>query len=223
MGYRVLGVDMDPQGSLGFSAGLDIENAQTVYEVLKGEVPIQDAIVHAGMGDFLLSNILLSAAEREFNDRNREYLLRGQLEKVAGVYDYIIIDTPPGLSILTTNAYGAADGLIIPSRADILGVLAVSQIRETVKSVHSSLNPDLQVLGILLNFYNHRQTLCREVNDMMQQLADEMGTTLFHTKIRNSVGVAEAPAHAQSIYSYPRATGASVDFRDFIDELLRIL
>ncbi len=222
-GYRVLGVDLDPQGSLGFSAGLDIENAPTVYEVLKGDVPVQEAIVSADMGDFLLSNILLSTAERELNGRDREYLLRNELEQVSANYDFIIIDTPPGLSILTTNAYGAADGLIIPSRADILGVLAVSQIRETVKSVRASLNPNLKVLGILLNFFNRRLNLGREVSELMEQLAKEMDSRVFQSKIRTSVGVAEAPAHAESVATYSRAANARADFEAFTDELLKVL
>jgi len=222
-GFRVLGVDLDPQGSLGFSAGLDIENAQTVYDVLKGEVRIEDAILRADMGDFLLSNILLSTAERELNGKDREFLLRNELEKVADRYDRIVIDTPPGLSILTTNAYGAADGLVIPSRADILGVLAVSQIRETIKSVHSSLNPHLKVYGILLNFYNPRLTLSREVCELMDQLAMEMDTRVFEAKLRNSVGISEAPAHGESIDTYYRASAASRDFEGFVEELLKIM
>jgi len=222
-GFRVLGVDLDPQGSLGFSAGLDIENTQTVYEVLKGETPIEDAIRHADMGDFLLSNILLSTAERELNGRDREFLLRKQLERVADDYDRVIIDTPPGLSILTTNAYGAADGLIIPSRTDILGVLAVSQIRETVKSVHASLNPRLKVYGILLNFYNARLTLSREVCELMEQLAKEMNTRVFQAKLRNSVAISEAPAHGESIDTYYRASNASQDFEAFVEELIKIM
>lgn len=222
-GFRVLGVDMDPQGSMGFSAGLDIENSQTLYEVLKGETPIEDAIVHGDAGDFLLSNILLSTAERELNGRDREYLLRNELARVSDRYDRIVIDTPPGLSILTTNAYGAADGLVIPSRADILGVLAVSQIRETIKSVQSSLNPRLKVYGILLNFYNRRLTLSREVCEMMDQLAQEMDTRVFASKIRNSVGISEAPAHGESIHVYARAAAAAQDFEAFVDELLKVM
>jgi len=222
-GLRTLGVDMDPQGSLGFSAGFDIENDHTIYEVLKGELPIRDAIVHSAWGDFLLSNILLSSLGEELHDQGRETLLREVLREVRDDYDFIIIDTPPGLSILTTNAYSAADGLIIPTKPNILEVLAVSQIRETVKEVRQTINPDLRVLGILINFYDRRLNLSKEVNDLMGTLAQEMDTRVFKAKIRTTVGVAEAPAHATSIFNYTRAVSAKVSFQSFTDELLRLL
>lgn len=221
-GFRCLGVDMDPQGSLGFSAGLDIENNHTVSEVLKGDIPIQEAITQSGEGDFLLSNILLSSLSEEVsNRRGREFLLKNALGQVAGEYDYIIIDTPPGLSLLTTNAYAAADGLIIPTKANILEVLAVSQIRETVREVQASLNPSLKVLGILINMYDHRLNLGQEVSELMDSLASEMDTKLFKSRIRVSVTVAEAPAHGESVMTYPRSLAVAQDFRIFTTELLK--
>ncbi len=220
-GYKVLGVDMDPQGSMGFSAGLDIENNHTVYEVLKGDLPVRDAIVPAEWGDFLLSNILLSSLGEERNVYGRETLLREALAPVRDDYDFIIIDTPPGLSVLTTNAYAAADGLLIPTKPNILEVLAVSQIRETIKELHKSINPELKVLGILINFYDPRLSLGHEVTELMETLAQEMNTKVFKAKIRSTVGVAEAPAHAQSIFTYGRAVSAKVSFQAFTEEFLK--
>jgi len=223
-GFRCLGVDMDPQGSLGFSAGLDIENNHTISEVLKGDIPVTDAILQSDEGDFLLSNILLSSLSEEVSGRRgREFLLKNALGQVAGDYDYIIIDTPPGLSILTTNAYAAADGLIIPTKANILEVLAVSQIRETVREVQASLNPNLKVLGILINMYDRRLNLSQEVGDLMSALAAEMHTRLFKSRIRVSVTVAEAPAHGESIMTYTRSMSVAQDFRIFTTELLKSL
>jgi len=222
--FRVLGVDMDPQGSLGFSAGLDIENNYTIYDVMKGAVPIQDAIVHSDdAGDFLISNILLSSVNEELRGNDRMYLLRNELAKISGQYDFIIIDTPPGLSVLTTNAYCAANGLIIPTRANILEVLAVSQIRDTIREIHQSLNPNLKVLGILINFYDKRLTLGKEVTDLMETLAREMNTKVFKTRIRSTVSIAEAPAHAESIITYARAGSARRDFLALTDEVLQSL
>jgi len=221
-GYKVLGVDMDPQGSLGFCAGLDIENNNTIYDVLKGDLSARDAVVPAECGDFLLSNILLSGLGEEVNSYGRETLLRDALEPLRADYDYIIIDTPPGLSILTTNAYIAADSLLIPTKPSILEVLAVSQIRETIQEIHRSVNPDLKVLGILINFYDPRLSLGKEVTELMETLAQEMDTKVFKAKIRYTVGVAEAPAHAQSIFTYSRAVSAKVSFQTFTDEFLKI-
>lgn len=218
---RVLGIDLDPQGSLGFSAGLDIEHGDTIYEVLKGKIPIQNAIVETDIGDFVPSNILLSTAELEFNMPGRECLLRDQLAKISDQYDYIIIDTPPALNVLTVNAYVAADSLIIPMAPEILSLLGISQIRETIDNVRRYYNPRLEVAGILLNKFNQRLTLNREVEELSQQIAQKLDTHVFETKIRGSVAVAEAPAHGESVISYAPLSKPSQDFCALLDELMR--
>ena len=130
-GAAVLGVDMDPQGSLGFSLGLDIEHCTTIYDVFRGQAEPEQAIVRTDTCDILPSNILLSGAELEFNRPGREFLLKTALSKVEDQYDYIIIDTPPALSLLTVNAYVATDSLIIPMSPEILSLLGVSQWRRS--------------------------------------------------------------------------------------------
>ncbi len=219
-GIRILGVDLDPQGSLGFSAGLDIENTSTVYEVLKGTADIRDVIVSTDLGDILPSNILLSTAELEFNSPGREYLLKDQLDKVSDDYDYIIIDTPPALNVLTVNAYVASGALIIPMAPEILSLLGISQIRETIDSVRRYYNPGLKVLGILLNKFNARLTLNREVLEMAEEIASRLDTHVFETKIRTSVTVAESPAHGESILVYAPRSKPAQDFQKLLDELL---
>ena len=221
-GYRVLGVDLDPQGSLGFSAGLDIENSETGYEVLKGSVPIAEAIVATDLGDMLPSNILLSTAELEFNAPGREYLLKNELTKVERHYDYIIIDTPPALNILTINAYVSSGALIIPMAPEILSLLGISQIRDTINTVRKYYNPDLRVLGILLNKFNARLTLNREVLELSSEIAQRLDTQVLETKIRTSVVVAEAPAHGESVLSYAPSSNPSHDFQALLDELLAL-
>lgn len=222
-GARVLGVDLDPQGSLGFCLGLDIEHCATIYDALKGSVPIREVIMHSDCGDILPSNILLSAAELEFNRPGREFLLKNCLSEVEEDYDYIIIDTPPALNVLTVNAYVAADGLVIPMAPEILSLLGVAQIRETIDTVRRCYNSRLKVLGILLNKYNQRFTLNREVLDMAGQIAAQLDTTVFDAKIRTSVSVAEAPAHGESVLSYAPASKPAADFRALIDEIVREL
>ena len=219
--YRVLGVDLDPQGSLGFSTGVDIENSETVYEVLKGKQPIETVITQTDIGDMLPSNILLSTAEVEFNMPGREFLLRNELEKVSERYDYIIIDTPPALNVLTINAYVAAQGLIIPMAPEILSLLGISQIRDTIDTVRRYYNPDLKVLGILLNRFSRRFVLNREVDDMARQIAKTLDSKVFQTKIRSSVTVAESPAHGESILTYAPDSKPAQDFQALVKELLR--
>ena len=219
--YRVLGVDLDPQGSLGFSAGMDIENSVTVYEVLKGKKTIQEAIARTEIGDILPSNILLSTAELEFNVPAREYLLKNQLELVKDRYDYIIIDTPPALNVLTVNAYVAAQGLIIPMAPEILSLLGISQIRETIDTVRRYYNPDLVVLGILLNRYNFRFVLNREVEEMSRSIAKTLDTKVFRTKIRSGIAVADSPAHGESVITYAPHSKPALDFQALVNELMK--
>ncbi len=220
-GARVLGVDLDPQGSLGFCLGLDIEHCSTIYDVMRGTCPIRDVIMPSECGDIVPSNILLSAAELEFNRPGREFLLRNQLSEVQEEYDYIIIDTPPALNVLTVNAYVAADGLVIPMAPEILSLLGVAQIRETIDTVRRHYNSRLKVLGILLNKYNQRFTLNREVLDMAAQIASQLDTKVFRTKIRTSVAVAEAPAHGESVLTYAPGSKPAGDFRALLREIQR--
>ena len=219
-GARVLGVDLDPQGSLGFCLGLDIESCATVYDVLKGTTNIREVIMESDCGDILPSNILLSAAELEFNRPGREFLLKNALAEVAEDYDYIIIDTPPALNVLTVNAYVAADGLVIPMAPEILSLLGVAQIRETIDTVRRCYNSRLKVLGILLNKFNPRLNLNREVLELSEQIARQLGSKVFESKIRASVAVAEAPAHGESVLTYAPRSKPAEDFQELVDEIL---
>ena len=220
-GARVLGIDLDPQGSLGFCLGLDIDNCATIYDVMKGTAPVRDVIVQSECGDILPSNILLSAAELEFNRPGREFLLKNCLSEVEDDYDYIIIDTPPALNVLTVNAYVAADGLIVPMAPEILSLLGVSQIRETIDTVRRCYNSRLKVLGILLNKYNQRFTLNRDVLDMAEQIAKQLDTKVFQARIRTGVAVAESPAHGESVLTYAPGSKVARDFRLLLNEITR--
>ncbi|MFI3254336.1 MAG: ParA family protein [Eubacteriales bacterium] len=218
-GARVLGVDLDPQGSLGFCMGLNIEDCNTVFDVMKGDIPVTEAIVETKCGDIIPSNILLSRAELEFMDAKREFIIKNMLDQVASFYDVVVIDTPPALNILTVNAYVAANSLIIPMSPDILSLLGISQIRETIETVQATYNPDLNVLGILLNMFNSRYTLNQEVLEMSDSIAKQLNTKVFYSKISSSVKVAEAPAHGESVLTYAPRTKPAEDFQALVDEI----
>ena len=208
-GARVLGIDLDPQGNLGFTLGLDIGDGYTIYDVLRGNCAIEQAIAHTEYGDILSSDILLSAAEVEFTAPRREFMLSQQLDAVRDSYDFIIIDTPPSLNILTINAYVASTGIILPMEAEVLSLVGISQIQDIIETVQNSFNPNLKVLGILLNKYNPRLTLSRDILDLAEQVAEQLHSQVFSAKIRRSVSVAMAPAYGQSVLSYkPDATSA---------------
>ncbi len=216
-GASVLGVDLDPQGSLGFSLGLDIEHCTTVYDVFREVVDVNDAIHKTSSCDLLPSNILLSAAEQEFTKPGREFLLKTSLLKIKKNYDYIIIDTPPALNILTVNAYVATNSIIIPMAPEILSLLGVSQIKDTIESVKNYYNSELTILGILLNRYDNRLNLNREVHELVEQISNQLNTKVFPVKIRSSVAVAEAPAHGSSVIDYAPYSNPSLDFEKLCD------
>ena len=189
-GNRVLGVDLDPQGSLGFCLGLDIDNCATIYDVMKGTQSVRDVIVRSECGDIVPSNILLSGAELEFNKPGREFLLKNALRELQDEYDFIIVDTPPALNVLTIN------------------------------TVRRCYNSRLKVLGILLNKFNQRFTLNREVLDMAGQIAAQLDTKVFETKVRTSVSVAEAPAHGESVLTYAPSSKPAEDFQALVEEII---
>ena len=217
---KVLAIDLDPQGNLGFSLGLDIEDGYTIHDVLKGTVSMKDAIQSVNGCDIVTSNILLSSAELDFAGANRELLLKSALDSVLNDYDYIIIDTPPALNILTVNAYAVADHLIIPMAPEILSLLGLTQLKETVDSVRQSVNPHLNVLGILLTKYNRRTLLAKEVSELAENIATQMDTCVFDAKIRPSVSAAEAPAPRESIFEYSPRSNPAADYHEFITEVL---
>lgn len=221
LGGRVLAVDLDPQGNLSFSFGAEAEESYTVHDVFKGTADILKVIQHTHTCDILPANILLSGSELELTNVGREYILREELEKVAADYDYVVIDTPPALSILTINAYTAATDLIIPMTAEILSLQGIAQLKDTIFAVKKYYNPKLNISGILLTKYNPRVLLNKEVEELAAIIAAQLGTKVFATKISASVSVAEAPAHQVSIMEYaPRAKGTK-DYLRFLDELLK--
>lgn len=216
-GARVLGVDLDPQGNLGFNLGLDIGSGSTVYDVLKGTCTIEEAIQSTEYGDVLPSDIMLSAAEVEFTVPRREFMLDQQLSAVRSRYDFVIIDTPPALNILTVNAYVASSGLIVPMEAEVLSLVGVTQLQETIETVRDSFNPHLKVIGILINKYNGRLTLSKDILELAQDVAEQLGSRVFQAKIHRGVGVAMAPAHGQTVLTYQPDSRPAQDFQEIVD------
>ena len=216
-GARVLGVDLDPQGNLGFNLGLDLNSGSTIYDVFKGSCPIEEAIRSTEYGDVLPSDIMLSAAEVEFTAPRREFMLSNLLTGVRERYDFIVIDTPPALNILTVNAYVASTGLIVPMEAEVLSLVGVTQLQDTIDIVRGSFNPDLKVLGILINKYNGRLALSKDILEMAQVVADQLGSQVFEARIHRGVGVAMAPAHGQTVLTYRPDSRPALDFQSVID------
>lgn len=220
-GERVLAVDLDPQGNLSFSLGVNTDEGPTVHDLFKRTADIHDVVRHTHVCDILPSNILLSGAELELTTIGREYLLREQLENIANEYDYAVIDTPPALSILTINAYAAATDLIIPMTPEILSLQGIAQLKDTIFAVRKYYNRALALRGILLTRYNPRLLLHKEVEELADIVAAQLDTRVFRTKIGTSVSVAEAPAHSETILEYAPRARATKDYLRFLQELLQ--
>ena len=216
-GAKVLGVDLDPQGNLGFNLGLDISAGSTIFDVFKGECSVEGAIQSTEYGDVLPSDIMLSAAEVEFTAPRREFMLSDLLTGVREQYDFIIIDTPPALNILTVNAYVASTGLIVPMEAEVLSLVGITQLQETINIVRDSFNPGLKVLGILINKYNGRLALSKDILEMAQVVAEQLDSQVFEAKIHRGVSVAMAPAHGQTVLTFQPDSRPALDFQSILD------
>lgn len=215
---KVLAIDLDPQGNLSFSLGAD-SNGLTIHDVLLGKASIHEAIVETNTCDVIPSNILLSGIELELTEVGREYALKEKLDLIRKFYDYIIIDTPPALSILTINAYSVADDLIIPMTAEILSLQGISQLRETIFAVKKYYNSKLCLKGILLTRYNARNILSNDVLDMAEIVASQLGTSVIKSKISTCVAAGEAPAHQMPVVQYAPKSVVAKNYNDAIEEL----
>ncbi|NYB72575.1 ParA family protein [Sedimentibacter hydroxybenzoicus DSM 7310] len=219
-GYKVLCVDLDPQANLSFSAGAETEECPTIYEILKGEANTYFSIQKMDSFDIISSNILLSGIELEFTQTGREYLLKEALSSVKDKYDYIFLDTPPALSILTVNAFTASDFIIIPMLADIFSLQGIAQLSETIDRVRKYCNSNVKVEGIVLTKFNMRTVLSREIKGTAELIAERLNTEIFNTTIRSSVAVMEAQTNQLDIYNYSPKNGAAKDYMDLVEELI---
>lgn len=218
-GYKVLALDMDPQGNLSDNAGADNYSRPTMYELLKKEATLEETIQHLSF-DIIPSNILLASMEQELNKTGKEYTLRECIETVLDSYDFIIIDTPPSLGILTINAFTAANEIIIPTTAGIFAVKGIVQLNDTINTVRKYCNKTLQIAGILLTRFNPRANINKDIKALTAQLSEQMDAKLYNTYIRSSVVVEEAQAVKKDIFSYAADSTVANDYRLFIDEYL---
>lgn len=218
-GYKTLSIDLDAQSNMTYTAGAKTDGA-TALGVLTGEVDIAAAIQHTDSGDIIAASKALAGADAFITNTGKEYRLKEALEPIRTEYDFIIVDTPPALGILTINALTACDSVIIPAQADIYSIQGIEQLAETMKPVKKYTNPTLTIEGILLTRYSPRSVLSREVAELAEQIAAKLGTKLFKATIREAVAVKEAQISQQSLYSYAPKAKVTEDYSRFIAELL---
>ncbi|SDV48518.1 ParA family protein [Chitinasiproducens palmae] len=219
---RVLLIDLDPQGNATMGSGVDKQSAeQTVYEVLVGTVPIRDAIVRceAAGYDVLPANRELAGAEVElvtFDKRERR--LRDALAKIANDYDFILIDCPPALSLLTLNGLCAANGVIIPMQCEYFALEGLSDLVNTIKRVNGNLNRDLREIALLRVMFDPRITLQQQVAEQIKQ---HFGSKVFDAVIPRNVRLAEAPSYGLPGVVFDKSSRGARAYNDFSAEILK--
>ena len=210
MDKKVLSLDMDPQGNMTSGLGVDKDGVEkTVYDLIIGNAGVEECIYENALEniDVLPSNIDLSAAEIELiGVDNKEYILKNEIDKVKDNYDFIIIDCPPALSMLTINAMTTADSVIVPIQCEYYALEGLSQLIHTIELVKERLNPNLEIEGVVFTMYDARTNLSLQV---VENVKDNLNQNIYKTIIPRNIRLAEAPSYGMPINLYdPKSTGA---------------
>jgi len=215
---RVLLCDLDPQGNLTMSQGLNPDTIErSMFDVLVHRLPIQEVIHHTEV-DMAVSSIDLAGAELALSSMiGRERALEKALAPVRDSYDYVLIDTPPSLGLLTINALVASNGVIVPVQCEYLSLRGLVQLENTLSMIRENLNPDVGIEGILPTMYDSRTLHAREAVEILQE---NFGDLVFDTKIKKTVRYAEAPVKGTSVLKYDPSGSAAQAYRDLAKEVL---
>ena len=221
-GRRVLLIDLDAQGNATMGSGIDKHDVEkTGYDVLMGHTEIRDVIIYAQDAgyDLLPGNSDLTAAEVELLGKgDRERRLRAALSYIQNDYDLIVIDCPPSLSMLTVNALAAAHGVLIPIQCEYYALEGLSALLDTIEQVRVSINPELDIEGLLRTMYDARNNLS---NDVSAQLQEHFGEKLYRTIIPRNVRLAEAPSHGLPVLRYDKSSRGAISYLALAGEYLR--
>ena len=207
---KVLAIDMDPQGNMTSGLGVEKDNVEnTVYDLIIGKAGIEDVLCREVIEnlDVLPTNIDLSAAEIEMiGVENKEYILKGEVAKIRKSYDYVIIDCPPSLNMLTINAMTTADSVLVPIQCEYYALEGLSQLIHTIELVQERLNENLKMEGVVFTMYDARTNLSLQV---VENVKDNLEQTIYKTIIPRNIRLAEAPSYGMPLNLYdPKSSGA---------------
>lgn len=218
-GYKVLFIDMDSQCNLSYSMNAKT-NGKSTLGVLTNQITLEEAIQKTSNGDIAPASEELASADLVINNTGKEYRLKEALEKLGNIYDYVILDTPPALNILTVNALTASNEVIIPIQAEVYSLQGIEKLNEAIEGVKKYTNKDLTIKGILLTRYNARAIISKEMKHNAEEYASMLHTKLFNTVIRECISIKEAQALKESIFSYAPNSNASEDYSQLVNEYL---
>ena len=220
-GKKVLTVDMDPQGNTTSGLGIDKNDCEsTVYELILGECSINDAVIHTDIEnlDLIPSNVNLAGAEIELlNIEDREYVLRNEIDYIKDDYDFILIDCPPSLNMLTVNAMTTADTVLVPIQCEYYALEGLSQLMYTIDLVQQRLNPNLKMEGVVFTMFDARTNLSLQV---VENVKGNLDTTIYKTIIPRNVRLAEAPSHGLPINLYDSKSAGAESYRLLAKEVI---
>ena len=217
-GYRVLCIDLDPQGNLTMSQGIDPDKVEhSLYDVLVNDMPISEIIVKREI-DIAVASIDLAGAEIAMSTKiGRERTLQKALKEVAGDYDFVCIDTPPSLGLLTINALTAANKVIVPVQCEYLSMRGLVQLQNTLRMIQENLNPDVRIEGILPTMLDTRTLHAKEAVEILEE---NFGDLVFRSRIRKAIKFAEAPVKGASVLKYDSESSAAGYYRELAKEVL---
>ncbi|MCR4421744.1 MAG: ParA family protein [Spirochaetales bacterium] len=217
---KVLIIDLDPQGNATSGIGVRLNDSQpTIYEIMMTNLDIKSALIKRNNIDLIPANIHLSGATIELiNEPNREYKLAKALDKIKDDYDYIFIDTPPSLGLLTINALAASDEVIIPVQCEFFALEGLSQLLKTIKKVQSSINNKLVLNGVILTMYDIRTNLSKEVYEEVKKYFEQK---LYKTVIPRNVSIAESSSHGISVIEYEPKSSGAISYMNLAKEFLQ--
>ena len=214
---RVLLIDLDPQANLSQSLGV-VEPERTIYGALRGEYKLEPIEIVKGL-DIIPSTLDLSGAEIEMSgEAGREYILKELIDPIRSNYDFIIIDSPPSLGLLTINAFTSSDEILIPLQAQYLALQGLTKLMEVIEKIQRRLNKDLKLGGVFITQYDKRKVLNR---DVVETIEAHFKKDVFKTKIRDNVALAEAPAQGLDIFRYNSKSYGAEDYLKLSKELLK--
>lgn len=218
---KVLFVDLDSQQNLSYDIMADTSGL-TAIDMLTGEASAEEIIQRTQNGDIIPAGATLAGADIMLTDNGREYRLKEALQPLAGQYDYVILDTPPALGTITTNALTAANAVIIPAQAEVHSLQGIGLLADTIATIrkHTS-NKNLYIDGILLTRYNARAVLSRDMRDNLADIASALHTRLYTDPIRECIAVKEAEALQTDIFKYAPKSNAAKDYSNFIKEFMK--